>query len=68
MMLGIDVGDGAVAKSVVANCFENGLLLGACGTGGRVVKLIPPLTIEQDDLAQGMSIVIDAVKHALETS
>ncbi|GGA93274.1 aspartate aminotransferase family protein [Agarivorans gilvus] len=68
MMLGIDVGDGAVAKSVVANCFENGLLLGACGTGGRVVKLLPPLTIEQDDLAQGMSIVIDAVKHALETS
>ncbi len=66
MMLGIDVANGEVAKSVVAQCFENGLLLGACGTGGRVVKLIPPLTIEQDDLAQGMAIVIAAVKQAME--
>ncbi|EAR10001.1 aspartate aminotransferase family protein [Reinekea blandensis] len=66
MILGIDVGDGDVAKKIVATCFENGVLLGACGTGGRVIKLIPPLTIDDDDLNKGMSIVIKATQDALE--
>lgn len=65
MMLGVDVGDGDKAKTIVATCFENGVLLGACGTNGRVIKLIPPLTIDDDDLSKGMSIVIQAIEQAL---
>lgn len=65
MIIGIDVGDGDAAKKIVAECFENGLLLGACGTGGRVIKLIPPLTIEDENLTQGLNVVIAATKNAL---
>jgi len=65
MILGIDVGDGAVAKQIVASCFECGLLLGACGTGGRVIKLIPPLTIDDVDLIEGMNIVINICRENL---
>ncbi len=65
MIQGIDIGDGAKAKQVVANCFESGLLLGACGTGGRVIKLIPPLTIDDADLNEGMNIVINATREVL---
>jgi diaminobutyrate-2-oxoglutarate transaminase len=66
MIIGIDIGNGDIAKKIVAECFESGLLLGACGTGGRVVKLIPPLTIEDDNLIKGLNIVITAAKNALE--
>ncbi|WP_166852966.1 aspartate aminotransferase family protein [Isoptericola sp. BMS4] len=65
MIQALDVGDGALAKAVVADCFARGLLIGACGTGGRVLKLIPPLTIPDDDLAEGLEILAGAVRRAV---
>ncbi|MGM0563300.1 MAG: aspartate aminotransferase family protein [Pseudomonadota bacterium] len=56
MMQGIDLGDGAVSKALAKACFESGLLVGPCGTGGRVIKLIPPLTIPDQDLDAGLEI------------
>ena len=57
MMQALDVVDGAFAKEVQRVSFENGLLIGPCGTGGRVLKLIPPLTIPDDDLEEGLDIL-----------
>jgi diaminobutyrate-2-oxoglutarate transaminase len=65
MIQGLDMVDGAVAKAVVADCFANGMLIGACGSGGRVLKLIPPLTISDEDLDEGLQILDKAVRHAL---
>lgn len=64
MLQGLDIGDGELAKKVQAACFENGLLIGPCGSGGRVLKLIPPLTIPDEDLAQGLDVLAGAVKEA----
>ncbi|MFY0663094.1 MAG: aspartate aminotransferase family protein [Natronospirillum sp.] len=66
MMQALDLGDGVLAKKVAANCFERGLLLGACGTGGKVIKMIPPLTIPDADLTEGLSLFTDALHSALE--
>lgn len=66
MMQALDLGDGALAKKVAANCFERGLLLGACGTGGKVIKMIPPLTIPDADLSEGLALFTDALQSALE--
>ncbi len=68
MMQAIDMGDGLLTKKVAAICFESGLLLGACGTGGRVLKLIPPLTIPDDDLSEGLTILAEAIDQALEAA
>jgi len=57
MLHGLDVQDGAVSAKIVARCFENGLLVGGCGTSGRVLKLIPPLTIPDADLDEGIDIL-----------
>ncbi|GAB4085264.1 aspartate aminotransferase family protein [Myceligenerans cantabricum] len=65
MVQALDLGDGALAKAVTAECFENGLLVCPCGTGGRVLKVIPPLTIGDDDLADGLEILAAAVKHTI---
>ncbi len=65
MMQAIDLLDGALAKRVQTLCFERGLLIGPCGVGGRVVKLIPPLTIEADNLERGLNILADAIDTAI---
>ncbi|TVR14019.1 MAG: aspartate aminotransferase family protein [Planctomycetota bacterium] len=65
MMQALDVVDGAVAKSIARTCFDHGLLIGPCGTGGRVLKLIPPLIISDEDLKKGLDIFTAAVAAAL---
>lgn len=64
MMQGLDVGSGELASAILSESFRNGLLIGTCGTGGRVLKLIPPLTIDDDDLAAGMDILEQATARA----
>ncbi|MFO7963128.1 MAG: aminotransferase class III-fold pyridoxal phosphate-dependent enzyme, partial [Desulfobacterales bacterium] len=62
MLRGFDVADGNAASDIVDRCFERGLLIGACGTGGRVLKCIPPLTIPDEDLAEGLDIFAEAAR------
>ena len=56
MMQALDVLDGDKAKAIARECFDNGMLFGPCGTQGRVLKLIPPLTIPDADLNEGLDI------------
>lgn len=68
MIMGLDVGDGETSKAIVNTCFKKGLLIAACGTGGRVIKLIPPLTIPESDLEQGLNILTEAFNDVLEAA
>ncbi|MEX1200919.1 MAG: aspartate aminotransferase family protein [Methylophaga sp.] len=65
MILGLDVGNGERAKEIVSQCFESGLMIASCGTGGRVVKLIPPLTTPKADLEEGLQILIKATDNVM---
>jgi diaminobutyrate-2-oxoglutarate transaminase len=65
MMQALDVKDGALAKAVATACFERGMLFGPCGVGGSVIKLIPPLTIPEDELAEGLAILSEALAAAV---
>ena len=42
---------------------ERGLLLLSCGLYGNVVRLLPPLTIEADELDEGLGILGDALRQ-----
>ena len=68
MILGLNVGSTEASKAIVNQCFENGLMIASCGTGGRVIKLIPPLTIPDQDLEQGLNTLIKAVNHVMEAA
>ncbi len=61
MIHGIDTGSGEVAAAVVQRAFEAGLLVPTCGPNGRVVKIIAPLTIEQEVLERGLDILERAI-------
>jgi diaminobutyrate-2-oxoglutarate transaminase len=66
MIQGLDVGNGALAKAITRECFDNGLLISPCGVDGRVMKLIPPLTIPDADLAEGLDRLAAAVDSSVE--
>ncbi len=51
---GIEVPDNGLAGQVSRFSFENNLIIETCGSTGSVVKLLPPLTIEDDVLARGL--------------
>jgi 4-aminobutyrate aminotransferase/(S)-3-amino-2-methylpropionate transaminase len=52
------------AAATVAAAREHGLLLLSCGLHGNVVRLLPPVTIEPFELAQGL----DALESALRVA
>jgi diaminobutyrate-2-oxoglutarate transaminase len=68
LIWGIDcsrVGGGEFAASVSAACFANGLIAETCGRGGAVIKLLPPLIIEDGLLEQGLVTLQRALGEAL---
>ncbi len=66
MIAGLDLGNGDRVKALVKKCFEAGVLICACGTGGRVLKLIPPLTIPQDQLEKGLQIITEKAEEVMQ--
>lgn len=66
MMQALDVHDGALSKAIAKDCFENGMLFGPCGIGGEVMKFIPPLTIPDEDLDKGLTILKEAVDRQIK--
>jgi len=57
MMRGIDVGSGETAAAITANCFEQGLIIETSGAHSEIVKVLAPLTIEDDLLNAGLDIL-----------
>ncbi|MBX3431152.1 MAG: 4-aminobutyrate--2-oxoglutarate transaminase [Hyphomonadaceae bacterium] len=51
---GSDAPDGAAAKRVTARALEQGLILLSCGVSGETIRLLYPLTIEDDLFEQGL--------------
>jgi len=68
MIHGLDVGDGSLAARVSREAFDRGLILSTCGPGGRVLKVIAPLTIGQDDLDAGLDLLDHALAAAREAA
>jgi 4-aminobutyrate aminotransferase/(S)-3-amino-2-methylpropionate transaminase len=53
------------AKAIVDAAFERGLLLLSCGLYGNVIRLLPPLTISDEELHEGLSLLDQAVAAGL---
>ncbi|HEX7311412.1 MAG TPA: acetylornithine/succinylornithine family transaminase [Gaiellaceae bacterium] len=53
LLLGLEID--RVARDVIAACVEHGVLVGSAGE--RVLRLSPPLTISDDELAHGLAVL-----------
>ncbi|PRZ06479.1 diaminobutyrate aminotransferase [Isoptericola sp. CG 20/1183] len=62
---GLQLPDGELAGRVTQYAFEHGLLVETSGPDGEVVKLLPPLTITEDELRRGLAILDEAFDTVL---
>jgi 4-aminobutyrate aminotransferase/(S)-3-amino-2-methylpropionate transaminase len=52
-------------NAIVRRCLENGVIVLTAGTYGNVIRLLPPLTIEDALLDDGLNVLDDAIGAAL---
>jgi len=55
----------AAAKAIVSYCNQQGVIAISCGTYGNVVRLLPPLVITDEQLADGLDVLAAAVRSLL---
>ena len=67
MIWGIDFSafDCDMTKPLIAACFKNGLIVERVGRDNNVLKLMPPLVIEDDLLLKGLEILKQSIKEIL---
>ena len=63
LIWGIQVADGKTALAIANRCFEKGLIIERAGRDNDVVKLMPALTIPDDQLVKGLDILVSSVKE-----
>jgi 4-aminobutyrate aminotransferase / (S)-3-amino-2-methylpropionate transaminase / 5-aminovalerate transaminase len=51
----------ARAKAVLDAAFDRGLIVLSCGLAGNVIRLLPPLTISESELDDGLAILEEAL-------
>ena len=61
LVQGLVFRDASQAGKVCQTAFDHGLLLETSGPSDQVAKLLPPLTITDDELEHGLAIIADAV-------
>lgn len=64
MIHGLEFSEPKRAAKASAEAFERGLIVATCGPSGRVLKVIAPLTIEEEVLDEGLAILAEAVDAA----
>jgi|GEM_PF-182244 len=61
MIYGLVFESASLCKQVTQKSFEKGLILETCGPDNRVLKFLPPLTISNEILQEGMDILHQAI-------
>lgn len=61
LMVGVELSGAEVCARVQARCLADGLLVLTCGPGEDVLRLIPPLTLTDDELAHGLAVLTTAL-------
>ncbi|HZQ28570.1 MAG TPA: aminotransferase class III-fold pyridoxal phosphate-dependent enzyme [Acidimicrobiales bacterium] len=62
LMIGVELADDSVAHRVQDHCLDAGLLVLTCGPGDNVLRLVPPLTVTDAELDEGLDILTAAIR------
>lgn len=57
LIFGIELKNSEVAKELRAACFSGGLIFEIVGSSNNVIKLMPPLTISEEDIEKALNIL-----------
>ncbi len=64
-MIGVELRDKATAEAVQQRCLDAGVIVLTCGPEGNVLRLIPPLTISDEELEVGLDVLVEAINRRL---
>lgn len=67
MVWGIEFPTADVASRISREAFQSGLIIETAGAEDQVVKLLPPLTIEVEQLDRGLQILDQAIEKVLSS-
>jgi 4-aminobutyrate aminotransferase/(S)-3-amino-2-methylpropionate transaminase len=65
-MLAIELVDGARAAATLTAARARGLLLLTCGLNGNIIRLLPPLTLSDEDTTVAMDILEGALRETAQ--
>ena len=63
LWLGIELADGEAAARVARRVRDEGVIVGRGGMREQVIKLSPPLVIDEGDLEHGLDVVSGSIEH-----
>lgn len=66
LMRGIACGLDGIADKICKNAFEKGVIMETSGPNSEVFKIMPPLTIDREELLRGFEIVESSVRESLQ--
>jgi len=61
LMIGVELADKRVTEAVMHRCLDAGVIVLACGPRENVLRLVPPLTITDDELDRGLTVLVDVI-------
>ena len=64
MIAGIEFADSSLAKAIARNAFQRGVIIELCGPEIRVLKFLPPLTIDEEHLREGLAVIEASIQSA----
>ncbi len=65
LIYGLEIPEDGLAKNVSRHAFERGLVIELSGARGQVMKFLPPLSIDEATLHEGLEIVNEAIAHSI---
>lgn len=66
LIYGLDIPQVGFTSQLSRTAFENGLIIELSGAEDQVLKILPPLVIEEDTLKEGLEIIDKAIAELLE--
>ena len=66
LIYGLDIPHTGFASQLSKTAFENGLIIELSGAEDQVLKILPPLVIEEETLKEGLGIIEKAIATLLE--
>lgn len=66
LIYGLEIPRTGFAAQLSKTAFENGLIIELSGAEDQVLKILPPLVIEEDTLQEGLTVIDRAIAELLE--
>jgi 4-aminobutyrate aminotransferase len=62
LMVGVELADKEVTDRVCTACLDQGVIVLSCGPDENVLRLVPPLTISDDEIDHGLAVLCRAIR------